>query len=145
MDKPFYSEGLAFECQRCSACCRFEPGYVFLSKKDLRLLASHMKLTDEEFAEKYCRKIDIGGFHRLSLIEKSNHDCIFWKPEGCEVYLSRPLQCRSYPFWHPVMADAETWQDEGKHCPGIGKGKTHSPKEIDSWLSWREREPLIEG
>ena len=144
MDKPFYSEGLNFECQRCSACCRYEPGYVFLSKKDLSHLASHMKMSSAEFIEAYCRQIDIGGFHRISLVEKKNHDCIFWEPGGCKVYNARPLQCRSYPFWHPVMATAETWEEEAKHCPGINKGKKHSCKEIESWLSWRAREPLIE-
>ncbi|HUX21603.1 MAG TPA: YkgJ family cysteine cluster protein, partial [Spirochaetia bacterium] len=39
MYKPFYQDGLRFECTRCDACCRHEPGYVFLSQTDLRRLA----------------------------------------------------------------------------------------------------------
>ena len=35
MSEPFYAEGLRFSCERCSACCRGEPGYVFLTKEDL--------------------------------------------------------------------------------------------------------------
>ncbi|HQO67077.1 MAG TPA: YkgJ family cysteine cluster protein, partial [Spirochaetales bacterium] len=36
MNQSFWHEGLRFECARCSACCRYEPGYVFLSADDLR-------------------------------------------------------------------------------------------------------------
>ena len=34
----FYSDGLRFECTRCSRCCRHTPGYVFLSENDVERL-----------------------------------------------------------------------------------------------------------
>ena len=83
--KKFYDNGLRFECQKCSACCRYDPGYVFLSRNDLASLTQRMKLSEKEFLETYCRTVDLGGIKRVSLIEKKNYDCIFWEEGGCTV------------------------------------------------------------
>ena len=144
LEKPFYIDGLNFECQRCSACCRFDPGYVFLSQNDLSRISDFFHVTESDFREKWCRKVDMGGISRLSLLEKTDYDCLYWKDGKCEVYPARPLQCRSYPFWHSILASRETWEEEGKSCPGINKGKLHSFEEIESWLDWRRREPQLE-
>jgi len=40
MEDSFYKDGLSFECQACSNCCRKDPGYVFLSEKDLLILTN---------------------------------------------------------------------------------------------------------
>lgn len=143
MSKPFYKDGLQFECQRCSYCCRHEPGFVFLSKKDLLAMMAETGLGRDQFIEKYCKWVDIGFFKRLSLVEKKNNDCIFWSEAGCQVYMARPLQCRSYPFWIQVVETPGTWAEEGLSCPGIGQGKHHSAKEIDDWLQMRLDDPLI--
>ncbi len=143
MAEPFYAQGLRFTCQRCSQCCRFSPGYVFLSEKDLRRLAEHRGMRPSCFTEKYCREIDIGGFRRLSLQEKSNYDCIFWENGGCTVYPVRPFQCRSFPFWSSFVASRQTWEEAGKDCPGIGKGELHSRETIEAWLNQRLQEPFI--
>ncbi|MBN2656524.1 MAG: YkgJ family cysteine cluster protein [Spirochaetales bacterium] len=143
MSEPFYRDGLKFECQRCSYCCRHEPGYVFLSEKDLMAMAGELEMKREAFIEKYCSWVDIGFFKRLSLIEKDNNDCIFWSESGCEVYKARPLQCRSYPFWVQVVENEESWSEESASCPGIGKGKLHSAEEIGDWLQKRLDDPLI--
>lgn len=143
MSEPFYKNGLDFECQRCSYCCRHEPGYVFLSERDLSALLAETGLKRDAFIERYCTWVDIGFFKRLSLTEKPNNDCIFWSEAGCGVYHARPLQCRSYPFWVQVVESEQSWREEGKSCPGIGRGKRHSAEEINQWLEKRLDEPLI--
>ncbi len=143
METPFYKKGLRFECKRCSACCRFEPGYVFLSNKDISRLLKALKCTREYFIETYCRIIDINGIKRISLKEKSNYDCIFWEDGGCIVYKQRPLQCRSYPFWSPHLASLEDWNKLSKSCPGINCGDLYSRQEIEWWLAIRMKEPII--
>ena len=143
MEEPFYKDGLHFECQRCSGCCRFDSGYVFLSHQDLDRLASNLSLTQDEFLEKYCVKVDMGGYFRISLIEKPNYDCIFWRDGGCAVYEARPLQCRSYPFWEHQLESKEAWENVAKSCPGINKGALHSRQEIEEWLAKRKMEKLI--
>ena len=143
MEEPFYKDGLHFECQRCSGCCRFDSGYVFLSHQDVDRLASNLSLTQDEFLEKYCVKVDMGGYFRISLIEKPNYDCIFWRDGGCAVYEARPLQCRSYPFWEHQLESKEAWENVAKSCPGVNKGRLHSRQEIEEWLAKRKMEKLI--
>ncbi len=144
MEDAFYKNGLKFECQRCSACCRYEPGYVFLSKIDVKVLSENLKISEEEFFKKYCRKVKIGGFTRISLEEKKNYDCIFWEDGGCKVYNFRPLQCRTYPFWRPYLESEEDWNALSSSCPGVNKGKIHPAEEIEEKLALRLKEPLIE-
>ena len=66
----------------------------------------------------------------ISLKEKENYDCIFLSDTGCKVYDARPLQCRTYPFWKGIADSPESWKGEMKSCPGIGKGRCYSTKEV---------------
>jgi len=142
--KPFYANGLRFECTRCSACCRHDPGYVFLSKTDLQRLADHFSMTIDQFKAKHCRVIDFGMVTRLSLLEKPNNDCAMWQDGGCSVYESRPLQCRSFPFWANNVDDQSAWDQVARDCPGIHRGSLHSAQVIEKWLQARIDEPLLE-
>ena len=143
----FYSKGLRFSCVRCSACCRHDSGYVFLSGKDASVLITALKMEYKDFVKAYCRWIpSVNGTEQLSLREKSNFDCIFWeqKPEsGCSVYAARPLQCRSFPFWTSVVLDKSSWDFAASECPGMGKGTLHSGESIEKWLAMRQKEPII--
>ena len=140
VSKPFYTSGLRFECQRCGACCRYEPGFVFLSKRDIGRLAEALKTEEKEFIDRYCRVVMYGGERRVSLKEKSNYDCIFWKDGGCLVYSARPFQCRSYPFWSTFLEGTSAWEHEKKSCPGIGKGPLYSKEEINRWRALKREE-----
>ncbi|MDR0377195.1 MAG: YkgJ family cysteine cluster protein [Spirochaetaceae bacterium] len=143
-DDPFYVRGLCFSCTRCSACCRVDPGYVFLSKTDAAILAGALSMEYTEFTETYCRWIDdYEGKARLSLKEKANYDCVFWK-KGCTVYEARPVQCRTFPFWPDILASQETWDNAGLSCPGIGKGKRHGRAYIELRLQKQQTNPVIE-
>lgn len=133
-----------FECQRCLYCCSAEPGYVFLSKKDVEAISSFLGVGEAEFIEIYCRKVDYGLYYMLSLKEKDNYDCIFLSREGCKIYPVRPLQCATYPFWRGIADSDEAWLDEMKSCPGIGKGRIYSRKEVDDIVrSNGENQPYI--
>jgi Fe-S-cluster containining protein len=157
--QPFYYQGLYFSCLRCSVCCRYESGYVFLSKTDLALLASCAQMRYTEFMQTYCRWVPSElGLERLSLKEKSGFgsqaaafDCIFWGSaqagasvqEGCTVYEARPLQCRAFPFWTRTLSSAKNWKETAADCPGMGKGAFHSSEVIESWLKKQEAEPVL--
>ncbi|MCK5153231.1 MAG: YkgJ family cysteine cluster protein [Spirochaetales bacterium] len=143
MSEHFYENGLNFECTQCSKCCRYDPGYVFLSYNDLDRLILYFNLSNTEFIEKYCRKVDMGEHSRLSLIEKSNYDCIFWSNGGCKIYKSRPLQCRSYPFWKPFLVDKKSWDAEAESCTGMNQGELISKEKIEEWIQLRESEKYI--
>jgi len=149
---PFYGQGLNFSCKRCSACCRFESGFVFLSWKDVSLLGTALQMKCDEFMKTYCRWIlSENGDYQLSLKEKPNYDCIFWTREaleeyadgGCSVYKTRPLQCRAFPFWSSVVSDEKAWKMNSRECPGIGNGTFHSGESIEKWLAQRQNEPIM--
>ncbi len=140
----FYREGLHFECQRCSACCRHEPGYAFLSESDVQSLCALLKLPEEEFFQIYCRWIPwSGNLEVLALKEKSNNDCIFWADGGCQVYTARPFQCRSFPFWHTILDCEKNWKDAAQDCPGIGKGPVITRQHIEAFLDQRLEHPYL--
>ncbi len=140
---PFYADGLRFDCTRCQRCCRIEPGFVFLSQRDVTTLASFLEISEAQLKEDYCRWVDAGGVERLSLQEQSNYDCVFWRDGGCSVYQARPTQCESFPFWSANVETASGWEEVAKSCPGVDRGPAHSPMEIEYWLRRRGDEPLL--
>jgi len=142
MAPTFFDQGLKFECTQCHACCRHDPGYVFLSRQDLDTLALGVEVSPKEFIEKYTRWVDLGQGPVLSLREKKNYDCIFWD-QGCTVYAHRPVQCRTYPFWEGPLSSAEKWKWEGRFCPGINTGKLRKKEEIEAALANRRSNPVL--
>lgn len=143
MSDPFYAQGLRFSCSRCSRCCRVEPGYVFLTRNDLSALLEATGLAAPEFLARYCRQVGLNGFHRLSLKEKPNLDCIFWEDGACAVYEARPYQCRSYPFWGANLDSRASWEALKRTCPGVGQGSLHPREEIEAWLERSEAGPFL--
>jgi hypothetical protein len=140
----FYDAGLRFSCTRCSGCCRHDPGFVFLSAKDAQSLAKSLDLSYSSFVAAYCRWIPAGGgVETLSLKERVNYDCVFWGKDGCTVYEDRPLQCRTFPFWDSVVADADSWRATAADCPGMNRGNLYSKEEIDRLISLRNDDPIV--
>jgi Fe-S-cluster containining protein len=134
--KPWYADGLRFSCQRCSACCRYEPGIVVLSKEDLTRLALKTGLSETEFVKTYCRLVWTSNRGNvLSLTERANYDCVFWQAGGeanggCAVYDARPRQCVTWPFWPRNLESKEAWEEAAEECPGMNQGQLHSFEEI---------------
>lgn len=141
---PFYACGLKFSCKRCSACCRYESGHVFLSEKDVKLLAGRLKMDYNGFTKTFCRWIPMDkGRELLSLKEKSNFDCVFWD-SGCKVYSDRPVQCRTFPFWQSVAGNRWAWETAASGCPGMNSGEMHDEKAITAYFELQNKEPHVE-
>lgn len=113
---PWFDEGLKFKCTGCGGCCTGSPGYVYLSKTDLELLAKHLQCTPQEFAQKYTRLVD----EQYALLDKpSSYDCIFLDDKRCSVYEARPIQCRTFPWWIHNLREPQDWEEAAKRCEGI--------------------------
>ncbi len=126
-DTPWYREGLAFTCTRCGACCTGAPGYVWVDEAEIAAMAEHRGESVEAFGRRFLRRVG----DRISLIERPGGDCIFWeKGSGCTVYASRPVQCRTWPFWPENIESPEAWDDVTGICPGSGRGQVFSVEEI---------------
>jgi Fe-S-cluster containining protein len=129
--KPWYHEGLQFSCTQCGNCCTGTPGYVWVDEPTIARLAEFLGIDPDAFSRQYVRRVG----DRLSLIERGNGDCIFWKRDaGCTVYPARPIQCRTWPFWWQNLASPESWERTCDVCPGSGQGRLYSVEEIQDAL-----------
>jgi len=65
MKKIDYTEGLRFECQGSSNCCisRGSYSFVYLSKKDIKILSNYININNNDFLKIHCDKTD--GFTHL--------------------------------------------------------------------------------
>jgi Fe-S-cluster containining protein len=130
--KPFYIEGIRFECQGEGKCCvtRGRYSYIYLSFSDRRRLATHFGISTTEFTAKYTEKED--GRCQMKNADK---DCPFFKNDRCDVYAARPWQCRTWPFW-PENMDKTMWEREVvPYCPGVGKGRLYTAEEIEQIIA----------
>lgn len=123
-DKVWYATGLSFECTQCGHCCSGSPGYVWLTIEDMERIAEQLGLAFDDFSRTYVRRIG----NRYSLIEKSNYDCIFLTRDergkaGCRIYMGRPMQCRTWPFWDDNLKSPASWERASSHCPGMRDAK----------------------
>ncbi|MBI3853489.1 MAG: YkgJ family cysteine cluster protein [Verrucomicrobia bacterium] len=87
-----------YECQRCTACCRW-PGQVRLSDEEIARLAAFKNLTEFDFIQQFTRLAkDRRG---LSLQEKPDGECIFLDGDDCSVQPVKPQQCQAFPnLWN---------------------------------------------
>ena len=65
---------------------------------------------------------------------------MFLKKGRCSVYKARPAQCRTCPFWAENMTPLKWENDVASYCPGIGKGRLYTSREIDDILKEQEEE-----
>jgi uncharacterized protein len=131
--KPWYKDGLRFECTQCGDCCSGAPGFVWIDEQETAAIAQALDMEIEEFQTRFARKVG----ERYSLIEYPDGDCIFLHPDSrrCLVYEARPIQCRTWPFWDSNIASPEDWQSTCDKCPGAGTGKLYSIAEISQRTS----------
>lgn len=127
----WYQAGLAFECTQCGNCCSGPPGYVWLTKEEIRRIAGFLGRDDDTLDPSQLRRVGL----RYSLTEKKGGDCIFLKREGgkamCSIYPVRPLQCRTWPFWTELLKSPDHWNEAARTCPGMNRGPLHEFVQIE--------------
>ncbi len=85
---------LFYDCQRCTACCRW-PGQVVVERGEIAALAGMLGLTEEEFIQRHTRlRVDRRG---LALAEQEGGSCAFLDGRDCRVQSVKPQQCRDFP------------------------------------------------
>jgi hypothetical protein len=87
-----------YECQRCTACCRW-PGQVRLAEEEITRLAAFKGMTEFDFIQKYTRLTQ--DRRSLALQDKPGGECIFLEGDDCGVQAVKPKQCRDFPnLWN---------------------------------------------
>ncbi|MGB7343006.1 MAG: YkgJ family cysteine cluster protein [Pirellulaceae bacterium] len=126
---PWYRDGLAFECTQCGQCCSGDPGYVWVNEEEIAAMAGDLKMEVDSFEDRFIRQV---GSER-SLLEYPDGDCILLDPDTrkCSVYQSRPIQCRTWPFWDSTLDKKKSWKETCEICPGAGTGRIYTFEEIE--------------
>lgn len=92
-------------------------------------MASVMKLSEQDFLEKFASKSEEADLWELHEVQTYHgHDCVLLgrcEETGktwCNAHQSRPLQCRTWPFWPDNLRSPRSWKKAAKDCEGIGRG-----------------------
>lgn len=121
---PWYKEGLRFSCTGCGKCCTGASGYVWVTKEEIEAIAKELNMPLDLFVRKYIRQKG----NRYALIERRNlkneYDCVFLQENRCQIYKTRPSQCRSYPWWKDNLRSKACWEEASKECEGIHETAT---------------------
>jgi len=136
MSEPWYASGLRFECQvDCGACCTNHGNYeyVYLEDQDVVALAKNFDLGIDEFKDRFTFVED--GWTALRM---DAPDCPFLDGTRCTVYLARPTQCRTFPFWSDNLRTRARWKSLASFCPGIGRGDRRTLERIRGDLALRD-------
>ena len=130
--RPWYSDGLQFECTQCGGCCTGFPGHVWVTQPEIDAIAVQIGMTSEEVERKFV--IQVGDRKSIKDLPQANFDCVFFDSEtrGCHIYPVRPTQCRTFPFWDSTLESPRTWKANCKACPGSGVGRLYSLGEIEA-------------
>lgn len=115
---------------------------MFLSKQDALGIARSLGMRLKEFALTYCRWVDLDDGGRLALKERSSCDCVFWS-DGCKIYETRPVQCRTYPFWPEMLVSREVWMEAAAECAGAGQGTLRDRAYIESRMALARSNPIM--
>ena len=87
-----------YECQRCTACCRW-PGQVRLTDAEITRLAEFKQISEFDFIQRFTRLT--GDRKGLALLDKPNGECFFLQGEACAIQPVKPQQCRDFPnLWN---------------------------------------------
>jgi len=126
--------GLRFECTQCGKCCTGPTGFVLFTDTEAKAMAKDLGITDDEFYEEHTRETIVGRSLKET-VTKHGYDCVFLDRDKdgkalCNVYKTRPEQCRTWPFWRSNLESLEAWEEEAEDCPGMNEGPLHTTKQI---------------
>ena len=105
-------------CATCQGrCCTGESGYIYVTKAEIFAIAELLNMDVNEFGVKYLFKKGYKYSLKENKIDDS-YECIFYDREsnGCKIYMARPNQCKTFPFWDYFKTHVDELKEE---CPGI--------------------------
>jgi len=113
----WWKDGLAFSCTQCGKCChgRGEVAHVYVNYAERQKMADFLDIELAVFNRLYTR-LDEDGHRLLKFVE--GH-CIFLEEAVCTVHESKPVQCRTWPFWEELLESKDAYQKQVlDFCPG---------------------------
>ncbi|MBN2804463.1 MAG: YkgJ family cysteine cluster protein [Deltaproteobacteria bacterium] len=138
-DDTFYKNGIRFECTGCAKCCftHGENTYVYFSDKDIENTSELLKTSRIDFLNTYCQSDEDGNIY----LKTKGNKCLFLNDKNqCDIYSSRPMQCRTWPFWTENIKSLKAWHESVEtFCPGVNNGKLYTAKNIKKSAEKRDK------
>ncbi|MDD1672928.1 MAG: YkgJ family cysteine cluster protein [Methanomicrobiales archaeon] len=109
---------IGFQCQRCGDCCRGGDVWVMIYPTEIRAIMELTSSSWECVAEPYPEQVPLPSGQVCTFewaLKKKGDRCIFLETNCCQIYLSRPWICRTYPF---LLFEERLFHE---NCPGLGK------------------------
>ncbi len=124
-----YPENIRFSCGRCGLCCgdtAQRTRHVLLMESDVKRISTKLNQETSTFAvESY---VDAPYIYEMKKTDEGR--CLFLKNNKCEIYVSRPLICRFYPFRLHTDDEGMLEFTETNECPGISRCNQNGNKKL---------------
>ena len=126
-----YPTKICFECNRCGLCCgdtEHKTRHILLLESEAENISSQIYLPIEDFAEELVTKTP----YIYEIKKPKEGKCFFLKDNQCNIYQSRPLICRFYPFELKFNQKKNTHNfNFTLECPAIGEGRILNRKDFE--------------
>ncbi len=114
-------------CDACGGrCCTGDAGHVWVTEEEISAISEALALDSGVFSKDYL--VQINGRRSLKELRiQGKLECILLDSETkrCTVYVVRPEQCRTYPFWECFK---KTKRRPCASVLGFGLSKIHRQK-----------------
>jgi Fe-S-cluster containining protein len=142
-----------FSCHRGVSCfnkCCTDVN-IFLTPYDVIRLKNNLKITSQEFLDKYTfLPIDENQNHPVVMLKMNDDEdksCPFVREDGCSVYKDRPWSCRMFPLGVASRKDSKGSDDgefyfmiEEPVCKGYEEEKKQT---VAEWIKDQGVEPYF--
>ena len=106
-----------FTCQNTGKCC-LSPGYVYVNQDNILSMSKALNVSIDFFINHFVTRIN--GWPTIASPTFRTH-CFLNENNHCDVYLSRPEACRTYPDWDAIWDSNDSIQKEAQSCAGLNK------------------------
>lgn len=100
-----------FECRCCGACCRIPDGICRVGEAEIRRIAEHLGIGEEEFI---ANETELAPDRKTLMLKNTEEGACAWlaADNRCRIHPVKPDKCRTFPF---------EWRNCDSHeiCPGI--------------------------
>lgn len=135
-------EELGEDCKKCGHCCSYGSG--ILLKEEVAKIACYLKLSIEDFREKYLEEFEAFGTKHSRFKQNKTNDkhpygsCVFLENKECKIHNLKPLYCR--------IGNCRAYGDDAIQWFHLNYSvDKFNPNSIREWKIYSENKKVIPG
>jgi Fe-S-cluster containining protein len=112
--KETFNEAMSiFNCQQCGTCCVGKGG-ITITMEEVPRIAAFLYRTPEEFLSAFT----VARNGKIYIREGADGACVF-NLKSCLIHPVKPVPCRKWPFFEPMLKDQDNWNVARNACRGL--------------------------